>query len=163
MEAAVHRQRYWGQSHYAQGCSGTPACTRPPLRPQILGQPIVPIFSHNRTVSYPKQAPYHGPRKDLSLRRLATPVPAGPACRPGGERVQQSCGIVPFMINGGLRSIFAKPCAVCDMSSCSDVELWESFDGAEYNDSSLSGWLCGGMQNVCDNLHSECNTFLQCL
>lgn len=160
----MHRQRYWGESDYARGCSGTPACTRPPLCPQILGQPIVPIFSHNRTVSYPKQAPYHGPRKDSSLRRLATQAPAGRACRTGGERVLQSSGIVPSMINGGLRSIFAKPCAVCDMSSCINAELWESFDGAEYNNSSLSGRrLWGGMQNVCDNLHSKCNTLLQCL
>lgn len=100
MEAAAHRQRYQCQSRYARGFSGTPACTRPLLRPQILGQPIVPIFSHNRTASYPKRAPYHGLRKDFPLWRFATEAPAGWACRTGGERVQQSSSIVPFMTNG---------------------------------------------------------------
>lgn len=35
-------------------CSATPVC-------QILSQPIVLKFSHNGTVSSPKQSPYHGP------------------------------------------------------------------------------------------------------
>lgn len=132
----------------------------------ILRSSASPLYSFSATR---EQCPTQSrllimaPEKIRLCGRLVRRLLQGRACRTRSDWVQQSSSIVPFIANGGLRSIFANSLAVSDMSSCSDAELWESFDGAEYNNSSLSDWLWGGMQNVCDNLHRKCNTLLQWL
>lgn len=46
------------------------------------------------------------------------------------------------------------------MSSCSDAELWKTFDGAKYNNS--TGWLWGEMENVSDNLNKTAQPIQHC-
>lgn len=85
----------------------------------------------------------------------------GCALRTGGKRVQQSSGIVPFMINGDFTQSL-QSCVPSVMSSCSDAELWKTFDGAKYNNSTLSGCLWGEMENVSDNLNKTTQSIQHC-